>query len=390
MTENILQNWGASQRQLPKNNGALKTKVLANLKLSPIINSPAPHPLPWLSFGFAAMSLAVVIFLTVNSKGTVTKTALVQNSVPASSPLTNITRTQSATDAVSSSGEGFMNKNLAAPQSQLYRVEPTPPPTSDTIADNREFLKTDYSASISSQNVTELVQQIQNTVKGFDGRIDYLSSTESQGYLYFVIPVDKLDSFKTQVKNLAGAKFCAETLETQNLLNQKQSIESDQQQINNQIISYNNQEETLATEHTKIINSLQAQINSVKKELTQAQSNLVQDPNNSELQAQVKNLQNQIAGLKNNLLKENSNYKAQIDSINFQVQSITQSLQTLNDQNNQLLNKVATVRGSIGIFHISWFDASNIYLTPFWLPTLLILLAFATYYLNKRKNHTTN
>lgn len=56
-----------------------------------------------------------------------------------------------------------------------------------SINDTREFLKTSYGASIRTRDVRDVVTSAKNIVKGNDGRVDSISSSEKNGYLTFVV-----------------------------------------------------------------------------------------------------------------------------------------------------------------------------------------------------------
>jgi len=120
--------------------------------------------------------------------------------------------------------------------------------------------------------VQNLSGQLETIIRGFDGRVDSSNNSKDEGYLSFVIPADKLETFKTQVKNLAGARFYTETLSSEKLLPQKVSIENQQNDTQKVLDQLNADLNQLNISHNQTVASLKAQINSAANNLKTLQN----------------------------------------------------------------------------------------------------------------------
>ena len=324
----LLSSWGASKRQLPSRNEVLKSETLKRLnRLPELSGSTAKLRLPWLSFAFASLA---VIMLIVD---------VAPPALPTPVPMAGEVQT--------------LSQRAIAPDYYPY-----PGPGGD-ITDTREFLKTGYNAAIRTRHISDQSQTIRNIIRGVDGRVDSMNISEKTGYVSFAIPASKFDAFQSQIKGLVGAKFIIETINTQNLLPQKQSIEEAQQQISAKLSSVRSQRGSLIAAHNRTIASLQIQLQQVQSDEERAQIN-----------AQIAN--------------ENASYSRQLASLNAQITEYQSALDSTNKQDQQLLNNVATVNGSISLEWISIWDIINLYAGPYWLPILLALAAVAAYWNHRR------
>ena len=393
MIDNLLKKWGIQQRQLPQNNTILKEKLLGQLVPTPKM-AQTSKSLPWFSIFFTTAAVAVFMLSVGTSQHKIISDGILntvtnRESSKITSALNNIAASPTSMDAPMADSYGARNEQLnkaVAPQSTIYYSPPNSPPNdSVAISDNRELLKYYYSAELQSTNVSNLSQRVQTTVRGFEGRIDSSSSSVGQSYISFVLPANKLDAFKAELKDITGEKFYMENLQSQNYLPEQKSIEQQQSAISSQISDLSTQKQQVEDSHQKTSAYLQSQINSNTKQFKDTQVALAIDPNNTDLQTQLKTFTAEVSSLKKQLAQENSNYTAQSNSIDQQIKYLQDSMQNLSEQSGQLMDNVATVSGSIQISHISWFGVSNIYLTPFWLPSLLIILAIGSY-LFHRKN----
>lgn len=108
---------------------------------------------------------------------------------------------------------------------------PYPYPNSDVpVSDTREFLKVYYNASMLTRNVLSLTRRVEESVRGYGGRIDQESSSQKYGYLSFVLPQSKYNEFRAELESLVGSRFLTLNISSQNLLSQKVSIEEQQKQ----------------------------------------------------------------------------------------------------------------------------------------------------------------
>jgi peptidoglycan hydrolase CwlO-like protein len=385
---NLLTVWGSSQRQLPEHNQTLKNHVLA-YPLTPSVKiSHNTLRLPWSSFVFAAMAVvALIVALPKNSTSPVVPDyqSLTSGQAVVSSlaqPMANSAPSAAANSPVRS--ENLKSKSTNDVYSQ--RTHELPETQNIPANDSREFLKTDYSANVQTRDVQKMATTLQTTVKGFDGRVDSISSSQDQGYVSFVIPASQLDAFKMQIKDIAGgAKFYTEQTSSENLLEQKVSIEDQQKQTNDQLTQLTSGRDQLTADHNKAVASLRSQIASLNSQLQTLNGKIPTTPGEAmQIDAQKQDLQNKIQNLKTSLANENSNYNDQLDSFNYQISDTQSTLGQLSQQTTTLLNTVATVRGTINISYISFWAMIGLYLNGYLIAGLLLLAAIISYFVGRR------
>ena len=395
---NLFEQWGPTQQQLPDNNVILKNSIVGKLPINLATEKQQRNLkmlwLPWALSSLAVVMLAIQITKTPNvapnffshsqALPTVTTQALKEkDSAGATAP--QVQNLDAAKPAMERSALASLGSNQAQRVDDKFYADSIPAPLQNTgipISDNREFLKTDYSAAIVSHNVSELTTKIQTTIKGFDGRVDSVNSSQESGYLSFVIPATKLDSFRLELKNISGQKFVIEQTQTENMLPQKQGIESQQKSFKDQISLLTTQKTQLTDSHTKTVNSLQYQISSAKKQLTGLEN---QQPLTLEIEQQKEELTSKIKNLQAQLSSENLNYQDQLNSYNWQIQDAQNNLDSANTQNTNLLDNVATVHGTISISYVSLWGILNMHLgTGGWLAIILALASLTSYFAIRR------
>lgn len=358
--DDILTSWGKGFQQQPPNDQILKSEILAQISLAPIkIASIRPWVL-WLSWSLAAV--ATVLFFV--------------NSV--SLPISNVTSPQPFS-LTKSSTEG-----AALPQAD-ERNQTIIPSGTVPIIDNREFLKKDYSATLRSRDVPGLVDQVQITVRGFNGRVDGSGSSDKTGFISFVIPVNSLDTFRAQIKSLVASKFYLEQVYTQNLLPQKQSIEQSRSDAEKALGQLQDSRQQLISSHSSTVHSLELRLQAVVKEQSSLQAEVTQDPvRQAEINARLEQLAKQKLSLQSQLSQENSRYEQQLSSLDSQISYTQTNLENIQKQDQNLTDNVATIQGYIVINWISLWDAADLYL-PGPLVAWLFLIAASALYLWQRK-----
>lgn len=399
--EKLLSGWGQSQRQFPDNNELLKTRTLQALK----INQPSPNTprfsFKWPVFGLAGLAaLALIIIIAPNiSRPVVTneKSAFFSRS---NSNLVKLEDKQNASTAptndslsLNAASKESFNRPMAdsaigyaapAPNPQpIYVTEPSP---AVPIADNRQFLKTSYSAQIDTRHVLEMSQTVQNIIKGSDGRIDSLSLDSNLASINFVIPAKNLDSLRTQIKNIVGARFYAESLRAQNKLPEKQDIEQQAKSARESIKSLEDQRRQITNTHNIALSSLQSQLYNNKKSLAGVEADLKLNPYNSQLLDKKKNLEDELSGLKNNLARENGEFNANLNSVDVQINSTQQQIDGLKTRDQNLVADVDTVNGYINFNQINFWEWLTAYVPAFWFALMFIMFSGALIYYLYRKS----
>jgi len=397
--ENLLADWGRSKEQLPTNNTILKNSILNRLPTDLRAESRKTNfKMPWLPLTLG--SLAVLILVVQLSKtNNPNPTQVSQTTSSFSQPLASALQSgkkasglqsdnmakgipqNSAESQATAPSMGAAANALPSYHSADNYVQMPPTPQEVPITDNRQFLKTDYSAAIQSHHVQELTNRVQTTIRGFDGRIDANNTSEESSYLSFVLPADKLDAFRQELKSLAGGRFITEQVQTENMLPQKRDIESQQQSAKDQLAQLNTQKTQLIQTHTQTVASLQSQINTASRQL----ANLQNQPDTLEVETQKQELANRIKTLRARLADENANYKQQKGFLDSQIQGAQTNLDNANTQNSDLLDNVATVRGAMSISYVSLWDILNLYLgVGGWLAIFLGLAAVISYFATRR------
>jgi hypothetical protein len=128
------------------------------------------------------------------------------------------------------------------------------------VTDIREFQKVNYNACIRTRNVPVLVRRVETTVHGYGGRIDQESSSPKSGYISFVVPMSKYDSFRNELESMVNSRFITINIQSSNMLPQKQGIEDQQKQADNALTKYQTSRQKLVDAHASTVKSLQSQI----------------------------------------------------------------------------------------------------------------------------------
>ncbi len=369
--QNMIKEWGQKKQQLPPHNNALKSQVLS--KYSPqasCISSPKRTwklPLvPALLAGFAV----IAFLISVPSK----------HSLPTSSQ-SSLNTSFKSTEEQDRAASYAPTKN-----GDVYPIEP--PFTGVPITDTRELLKTDYSASIKTRHITETSDRIQTSVRSFGGRIDQASNSPEYGSISFVLPARDLNAFRTETKNLVGTHFYTENISSENLLPQKRNIEEQTKTREQNLQELHAQRDTLTAEHKRLIASLQSQINALSKEITtlQTEKSTATPEQKLEIETALRALQNQNNGLQTQIRNENTSFTNKMSQIDTQIKNTEETITALGKQDTQLLDTVATVRGTISLDYASAWEMINLYLPPYWIALVFLLAAAGAYIINHRRS----
>ena len=330
----IFSAWGQAQRQIPSNNEILKSEILN--RLPELSGVTAQRKLPWLSLAFAGFAVIALIVMRPTNE--------TNNGALLTSGPQNIS-------------ESMENDVMIIAYPDFY---PISTPTGASITDTREYSKIDYRAQIKTRNVSDIATRAQAIIHGFDGRIDSSSTSQKNGYMTFAVPARQFDAFRLQIRSLVGERFIIETTSAQNLLPQKQAIEQRREEINKQITDLKSQRSQLIATHNRTVANLQARINASVDE-------------------------QEIIGLRGQLASENAAYNRKLASYNQQIKDYETNLEYTNKQDQNLINNVATVNGTISLRLISVWEVLDLYFGPYWLAILLGLIAIISYFFNRRR-----
>jgi len=215
-----------------------------------------------------------------------------------------------------------------------------------------------------------------------------MNISDKYGYLNFAVPADKFDAFQSQIRGLVGSRFIVETINTQNLLPQKQTIEQQKKNMEETATQLKQGRNQLNSSHKLIVASIQSKIDRIEKDLTALKIKLdvTSDPAKREaLKAQEKDLLTEKAGRENELSNENSIYTKKFNSLNVQIRDNEVALASLTKQDQDLIDTVATVRGTIYLNWISIWEVVRLYV-PINLGFLLFgAAAIVAYFIQHRK-----
>lgn len=359
--DHILRQWGQEQRRLPENNDAAKALAMRALKPAEEKKTvQSPIRIPWLAL--ACTGLAGVIFFVQNT------------SSPASTrkfETTQFGASASLQDSVSSSSLGFKSAaalpSLREPIIDYFRQTPTP------ASDTREFLKTDYHATVRTRNVEEIGNRVQTIVRGYGGRIDSASIQTRSAYISFVVPKKTFDAFKTEIKTLFPARFITESIATQNLLPEKRVVEEKTGMMTALLAEHKKNRDALETQHHATATALQRQLYGVVAEMKALKAEVTSDPaRQKEIAMRLTVLQSDERRINRNLANENTQYTSKRDMLDAQIRDTENELSNLDARDKNLIENVETVQGSITIEWISIPKIIGLYMPSDW-PSLLFL-----------------
>lgn len=377
--EHALAEWGKVNHGLPNNASVVKQQFVS--RAAARVGEGAPQRtrrIPWFSFAMAGLAVVTFIVLSPQSEKMASPLVATREQSIAAQPTADTFSAQLAAPSVMS-GAG----------SSLFKSAPQPTPQDVTIEDTRQFLKTDYGAYLKTRKVDALSEQLQILVRGLGGRIDSSSSSDKGGYLSFVLPAEKLETFRTQLKSIAGEKFVNEHVQTENLLSQKVSIEDQTKEVEQQLAQLQVQKNQLADTHNQTVAALQAQLSANSKErarlLTEKQNHPDQAP---ALEARIAELDRNRNRLNAELGSENAWFTNHMADIDAQTRTVESNKASLQKQDTQLVNTVATVRGNLSLTWISIWQLIDMYVSlQLLVPSLLLVFAVVGYFFHRRRSN---
>lgn len=392
-TEGILTEWGTSCRRLPENAGAMRAELLAKLPAA-VQGAEAPtRPVPWFSLALAGMAMVSLLLVVPRQRGQNLQTLA---PAPAGMPTESIEQKGAATlsEQPGAAGYGGFAEDESYPDKSRRAVPPVadglPMREADVPAsDSRQFLKTDYSASAETRNVVRLVGRLQALVKGYDGRVDGLRSSKESGSVEFVVPASRFESFRAEVASLVGERFFTEFVSTQNLLPEKRTIEDQERQAQSALTQLKTEREKLGVAHKQTVANLQSQIGGINRELKEVEAQLQVTLNQdmrSILEARKQELLKSRGTLQARLNEENWRYQSDLAGLDAQIKVTEGDIDATKKQDAELLDTVATVRGTISVSWIGLWEAATRYVPAYWLPITLFAAALYAYWRNRRRD----
>ena len=342
---------------------------------APVHTSPLRH-VSWLTIGLAL--LAVISFFAISGPDIryygsygITEVSYPTDSVPPTMPIKGVVMDQGSVSSAPGRAWDMMGTGA-------YYPYPAPNvPATDT----RELLKVYYNASMRTRDAQGLTRRVETTVRGYDGRIDQISSSPKSGYVSFVVPASKYDAFRTELESLVGSRFLTTDIQSQNMLPQKQSIEEQQKQADTTLAEYKAARQNLVSAHASTAKSLQARIDADTEELARLRA---QTPT-YDIQVQIQAVSDELASLKAQLTNENVSYATQLKNADANIKNAQDWQTAVQKQDTALMDDVATVNGTVSIRWISLWEMAQLYLPGYWIPAIFATLAFLSYLWDRRR-----
>lgn len=270
-----------------------------------------------------------------------------------------------------SSSQGILPEMMGSDSSNYYREQNQNP----SITDTREFLKTSYSSTLKTRDVSGVATQVKNTIKAADGRVDNFYSSEKYGRISFVVAKSKFEAFKSEIEGIVHKKLYTESISSENLLGQKQNIEGQLSDANQSLDSLIAQRTEAENNHNKIVASINKELKRIESELSYYRTAISTEKDISllnEIRKTEKSLVQQQTYQKKILGDENINYASTKQNFDAMISNAGNNITDINKQDGQLLDNVETVNGYVAIEWTSLWEMARIF-SPIH-PTLVIII----------------
>ena len=276
------------------------------------------------------------------------------------------------------------SENYGAPVSQsmpdYYREQ-------NDITDTREFLKTSHSSTLKTRDVPEVTKEVKSAIREVEGRIDNLTSSTNYSYVTFVVPKSRFEEFRSEVESLVYAKLYFENISSQNLLNQKQSIEERTEINSTNLVELEKRKQNLLTAHSLTISNLNKELATTQSQLTLVrQQKLLTDDStqyNFLLGQETTLVQTELT-LKQKQEAENRIYASQNQTITNQINQVNAVLANLSKEDTNFANNIETVTGTVNIQWVSVWYILKIYSPIHPLIIIILILLLARWYLVRK------
>lgn len=339
----MFKNWGRKNQILPNDNIAMKEKILSKIPFSieAYRVDVKKKSLPWISFAFGIMAVITLLIGVAPSF-------------------------QVETFSTSMGSRGLSDSSFSINEIERLQIFPSIYPNNENkTSDTREFLKINYYATIQTRDVGEMVERVMSSVRIFGGRIDSLNNGEKYGNINFSIPADQFEIFKREIKSLTNAKLFVDGENSTNLLSQKQNIEAMQVQSEKTLTNLtkdraqlNNSYSQVNSSYTKRVDNLDAESELLQIEWQNAEYN-----RKLEINSRITQIQGERNTLESELAKEHRNYLSKLNDINKQIKNNEDGLVGIKQQDQNLLENVSMVNGSISFNWISLWKLVDLF-TP--------------------------
>jgi hypothetical protein len=367
--------WGEQKRGVPANDTVMKEKVLSALR-------PAGdgyylrRPSRFWRWSFAMAAVAVLIFIAPGLYRALDDMTRFPVTPRVYSPMDEnlgLTYGQDTGLAISDS------RSVVSKITDLFADR--------SLNDTREFMQTDYWATIRTRQVEKLSHDAEMAVRGLGGRIDRSDIGTKYSNISFVIPKSSLAEFKEMINEMAPARFIMQNENNANLLDKKQTVEKQTEMANDTLAELQRERREILDRQKEVIGRLQEQINYLTKNIQEVSriytTNTVY---RQSINLQISNYTKQLNTAKQSLASENKQFNQSLDVIDGNISRTNAELGGLDDQNEAILDTVATVQGTVTFRWISVIGIIDLYLPlRVAVPVVCVLIIILYFFFRREK-----
>lgn len=391
--DNIFSNWGRNKYQLPDNNDDLRSKIIAKLEIPSREKLPQRNTrsIPWPSIAFASLGI-VVLFTSSSNKIATFNAPVPELSGSISESFEERDKKEPAVVRSELNKIGLVDDNelsIAQNNNELISDQnyypPVPdyyPPEEIPITDPRELINIDYNANIRSRNIENVYNRTKITIRGVGGRVDS-ATLSNRSYVSFVVPFDRFDEFRNEIKSFVNGRFFIDNIYSENLLPEKLFIEKRQSEVEKRLVGLRRQHDQTINNHRQSVNYFTLNINALNSQIDDIDTKLLVTPDiikRNILTIQRQKLLDEKAGFELDLSQENNTYIRTISSINNQVENNEKLLNNIEKQDSDLIANAATVQGTISIQKINIWEVVTTYIPIGWIVSVLFAVAIVLYF----------
>jgi len=248
------------------------------------------------------------------------------------------------------------------------------------ITDTREFMKTNYSASIESRDVQRDVSKVEDAIDDVSGRIDRISSTERYGNISFVIPKSNLSEFRDEIEKIAHAKLYTENISSTNRLEEKQSIEARAEHAAMSLSELETERASTDAAYLAENSRLQNQLFSLQTRLSDIQeaiASLPEDTTDAFLVTEQQSAIDDINSTRYLLTTNNQSYTSKRASLDAAIERAGGRVTDVAKVDTEFMDDIETVAASISIRRVSLYEYVRAFSpTPMWMNNIIIVIFF--------------
>ena len=198
-----------------------------------------------------------------------------------------------------------------------------------------------------------------------------------RGDLAFVIPQGKLDALRQELRSLVHARLLTETIQQENRLPEQRGIEASREQIVQTITSLEEQQRERSEQHRKTSASFYGSLAEVRKQLAviRAEPLPLDAIARTARETRLRDLEREERRLRNAITSEQQTFEARDRNLTQQLDQQRSAYSASERQEQQLTDRVATIRGTIAFDRLDYGAFASELLRAHWIGTLLGFVA---------------